>query len=410
MKIRELFDPSKDLNRRIEMVITYGADQEDRLRSEISEYVVTENIEIQIEKLLDRMQIAMDSGEENETGVWVSGFYGSGKSSFTKYIGFAFDDEVAVDGTRFLKLFQNRIHSAQVKAQLDTVATRFPAAVVMLDLASEMLAGASNADVSTVLYLKVLQWAGYSSNRAVAKFEQMLERDGRFTEFETLVTAAVPGMTWKQLQNDPMVINALVPGFAHQLYPNLFVTPSSFSTSVDDFSQLEDKRVEEMIDIVRRKSGKEHIVFIIDEVGQYVASGDHLILNLDGLAKNLKRIGQGKVWLFSTAQQTLTEDDPRAAINTAKLFKLKDRFPIQIDLESSDIKEICYRRLLAKSREGQDHLQALFDAHGPQLRHSTGLQDATYYDSDFTKESFVNLYPFLPSKRFHRGKLHSVPA
>lgn len=104
-----------------------------------------------------------------------------------------------------------------------------------------------------------------------------------------------------------------------------------------------------MLDIVRQKSGRAHILFIVDEVGQYIASRDNLILNLDGLAKNLKRLGEGKVWIIATAQQTLTEDNPRAALNSDKLYKLKDRFPIQIDLESSDIKEICYRRLLRKS-------------------------------------------------------------
>lgn len=397
MKIRELFDPTKDINRRIEMVITYGADQKESLKSEINEYVVTENIEEQLRKLLDLMQTAMDSGEENEIGVWVSGFYGSGKSSLTKYVGFAMDENVSIDGVRFTKMLQDRLSTAQVKAQLNTVASRFPAAVVMLDLASEMLAGVSNADVSTVLYLKVLQWAGYSNNLSVARLEQMLERDGRFAEFESKFAEIAPGMTWRQVQNDPIVISSLVPGLASQLYPQLFPTNSSFSTKVDEYFQLEDKRVEEMIEIVRRKSGKEYVLFVIDEVGQYVASGDHLILNLDGLAKNLKRIGKGKVWLFSTAQQTLTEDDPRAAFNTAKLFKLKDRFPIQIDLESNDIKEICYRRLLKKSPDGQEALGRLFDAQGQQLRNSTALQDAAYYDSGFDKQSFVNLYPFLPA-------------
>ena len=92
MTIRSLFDPSKDIYRTIEKVITYGASQEGRLKAEISEYVVTESIEEQFRKLLDRMQLAMESGGENEVGVWVSGFYGSGKSSFTKYLGLAFDD------------------------------------------------------------------------------------------------------------------------------------------------------------------------------------------------------------------------------------------------------------------------------------------------------------------------------
>jgi hypothetical protein len=132
-------------------------------------------------------------------------------------------------------------------------------------------------------------------------------------------------------------------------------------------------------------------------VGQYVGGRQNLILNLQGLAQNLKRLGNGKVWLIGTAQQTLTEDDPRASLNSPELYKLKDRFPIQIDLESRDIKEICYRRLLEKSPAGVTALGRLFDQHGQALRQHTKLQDAKYYDADFTKETFVNLYPFLPA-------------
>src|SRR5207342_1484430 len=96
-------------------------------------------------------------------------------------------------------------------------------------------------------------------------------------------------------------------------------------------------------------------------------------------------------------QQTLTEDDPRAALNSPELFKLSARFPIQIDLESSDIKEICHRRLLGKSVEGDKILGDCFDKHGQALRHNTKLQDAKYYDADFDRQTFINLYPFLPA-------------
>ena len=51
---------------------------------------------------------------------------------------------------------------------------RYDAAVIFLDLASEMLAGASMEDVSTVLYLKTLKWAGYSEDLKVAELERML--------------------------------------------------------------------------------------------------------------------------------------------------------------------------------------------------------------------------------------------
>jgi hypothetical protein len=397
MTIRSLFDPSKDIHRNIEKVITYGASQEGRLRNEISEYIVTESIEEQFRKLLDRMQLAMESGGENEVGVWVSGFYGSGKSSFTKYFGLAFDDRCRIGGTPFFKYLQDRLHKAQTKALLSTVSQRFPAAVVMLDLASEMLAGATMEDVSTVLYFKVLQWAGYSRNLKVAAFERMVEKDGRNAELHERVAKALPGATWARIQNNPLAIDGLIPKIAHEMYTSLFPEARSFSSSTDGFFQFEDQRVQEMIDIVREKSGKENIIFIVDEVGQYIASRDNLILNLDGLAKNLKRLGDGKAWIISTAQQTLTEDDPRATLNSDKLYKLKDRFPIQIELESSDIKEICYKRLLGKSPAGEAELGRIFDAQGQALRQNTKLQDAKYYDSDFSRESFINLYPFLPA-------------
>ncbi|WP_036357316.1 BREX system P-loop protein BrxC [Microvirga sp. BSC39] len=397
MAIRALFDPSKDIQRSIEKVISYGASQENRLKAEISEYVVTESIEEQFRKLLDRMQLAMEAGGENEIGVWVSGFYGSGKSSFTKYLGMAFDDKRTIDGTPFINHLQDRLNKAQTKALLATVAKRFPAAVVMLDLASEMLAGATMEDVSTVLYFKVLQWAGYSRNLKVAAFERMVEKDGRMQELEEHVARALKGANWARVQNNPLAIDGLIPKIAHEMYPALFPEPKSFSSSTEGFYEFEDQRVQAMIDIVREKSGKENIIFVVDEVGQYVASRDNLILNLDGLAKNLKRLGDGKVWIISTAQQTLTEDDPRAALNSDKLFKLKDRFPIQIDLESNDIKEICYRRLLGKSAAGAAELGKMFDTHGQALRHNTKLHDAKYYDADFSRESFINLYPFLPA-------------
>ena len=397
MNIKQLFDPSKNIHRSIEKVITYGVSQEARLRSEISEYVVTDSIDEQFENLLLKMEAAMDVGGENEVGVWVSGFYGSGKSSFTKYLGLAFDDSIKIDGVPFIQHLQDRLKRQSTKALLSSVAKRFPAAVLMLDLASEQVAGATMEEVSTVLFYKVLQWAGYSRNLKVAALERKLKKEKRYDEFLALFKETAGGEEWASYRNDELVVDSLIPEIAHKLYPNLFKTTTSFTTEASEIVVFENDRVREMLEIAREASGKEYIIFIIDEVGQYVGPRPNLILNLDGLAKNLKRLGDGKAWIISTAQQTLTEDDPRAALNSDKLYKLKDRFPIQIDLESSDIKEICYRRLLGKSPAGETELGKLFDAHGQALRHNTKLQDAKYYDADFSKESFTNLYPFLPA-------------
>ena len=395
-QIRSLFDPDKGIHRSIEKVISYQASQEDRLKAEIREYIVTESIEPQLERLLENIQAAMESGGGHEVGVWVSGFYGSGKSSFTKYLGLAFDQRVQVDGQPFLKHLQDRLHKPQSKALLSAVAARFPAAVVMLDLASEQIAGATLAEVSTVLYYKVLQYAGYSRNLKVARLERKIRKDGRYAEFEALFRAET-GQDWASYRNDELVTDSLLPGIAHHLYPDLFRSDQAFTTASSDVIYLMDDRVQEMIDIVREVSGKEYIIFVIDEIGQYVGGLQNKILDLQGLAENLKNLGAGRVWIVGTAQQTLTEDDPRASINSPELFKLKDRFPIAVDLESSDIKEICYRRLLGKSPAGGRQLGERFDRHGQALRHSTRLADAKYYDANLDRETFINLYPFLPA-------------
>lgn len=395
-QIRTLFDAGKDIHRAIEKVITYQASQEQRLKAEISEYIVTESIEQQLEQLLEKMQAAMESGTSHEIGVWVSGFYGSGKSSFTKYLGLAFDERVTIDGKPFLRHLQDRLHRPTTRALLSKLAASFPAAVVMLDLASEQIAGASLAEVSTVLYYKVLQHAGYSRNLKVAALERRLRNEGRYSEFEGAFRDET-GEEWADYRNDELVMDSVVPRIAHKLYPNLFRTEQAFTTATGDTVYLMDDRVQEMIDVVREASGKEHVIFIIDEIGQYVGSQQTKILDLQGLAQNLKDLGGGKVWIVGTAQQTLTEDDPRAAINSPELYKLKDRFPITVALESSDIKEICFRRLLGKSSAGATELGALFDRHGQALRQHTKLIDAKFYESGFDRETFTNLYPFLPA-------------
>ena len=86
MSIQDLFDPNRQIDRRIEKVIQYDAIDPEALKREIGEYIVTDNMVRSFDKLLDAIDTGMQEGS-NEIGVWVSGFYGSGKSSLTKYLG-----------------------------------------------------------------------------------------------------------------------------------------------------------------------------------------------------------------------------------------------------------------------------------------------------------------------------------
>ena len=119
-KIQDLFDPSKQLNRKIESVVTYAAHSPEALNEEIKEYVVTQKLHDSYEKVITRIQDAF-SDSANEVGIWVSGFYGSGKSSFAKYLGYSFDNTLIVDGVRFGERLMSRIQDASLKAMHNTL-------------------------------------------------------------------------------------------------------------------------------------------------------------------------------------------------------------------------------------------------------------------------------------------------
>ena len=121
----------------------------------------------------------------------------------------------------------------------------------MLDLASEMLAGATMEDVSTVLYYKVLQWAGYSQQPQSGRFRAQAARRTAATTSSCALSQAKTGHALDDVQNDPLVVDSLLPEIAHEMYPALFRTPSPSPPSTSDFIHFEDERVQEMIDIVR---------------------------------------------------------------------------------------------------------------------------------------------------------------
>ncbi|HOD08634.1 MAG TPA: BREX system P-loop protein BrxC [Myxococcota bacterium] len=393
--IRQVFSPRRPIDRTIEKVIDYYAQEEDRLAREVAEYEVTDNIESCFRKFLDVFGEGVRGGQVTEVGIWVSGFYGSGKSSFTKYLGASLDPTRTVDGKPFLDLLCDRFPRNEIPAALRTVSKKHPTAVVLLDLGAEQLAESAAAPVSTVLYWKVLQWAGFSKEKKTAQLEFTLDRRGKYDDFKRKYKERYKG-EWNEIHNDPLIGVARAAEIVPEVLPDDFPTPESFRGL--RFEEARDVRdlAREIIDICRRKTGHENILLLVDEAGQYVAPRGELILNLDGLARNLKELGKGKVWIAATGQQTLSEIVEKAAHNSAELNKLRDRFPISIHLDASDIREITHRRLLDKSEEGRKKLEALFKEHGQSTVTHTRLSGTALFKGDPDSGTFTRLYPFLP--------------
>ncbi len=394
-QIRSLFSTRRQIDRRIEKVIDYAARDVDRLQAEIEEYEATDSVEANFRRFLETYQRAVQGGQVTEVGVWVSGFYGSGKSSFTKYLGLALDGSTSIGGRPFIDLLSERLHSTDVRALLRTVASRTPTTVIFLDLGAEQLAENASATISSVLYWKVLQWARYSKVTKLAQLELTLERLGKYGEFQEKYKARWKE-DWLSIHNDPTLANARAAQVITSVLPHEFSSPEIFSKAKLEVADNLRDRAKEMIDLIRNKTGKQNILFLIDEAGQYVAPRQELILNLDGLVRDFKEVGQGKVFVAATGQQTLAEIVRGATYNSPELNKLVARFPIPIELDARDIKEITYRRLLTKTPEGEAQLKALFRTSGQALIAHTRLTGTTLYKSDPDADTFAQFYPFLP--------------
>jgi len=388
--IRDIFDQSRPIDRQITSVINYAGASEDQLEREIREYEVTDSLSRHYERLLGNLADGFSASAGHEIGVWVSGFYGSGKSSFTKYLGFAFDPARKLKGDPFLKWLQNQFPGMPLRQQLSTVAHKYPATVIMLDLAAVASVQAAAQGVSRLLYDEVMAWAGYSKDEKLALLELLLEKDGKLDVFKTRFQEVAKGRSWDLLKNDLLLGVTFASRIVPEFYGEIWNDAKSFNDTKISARYGEDERVRQILDLIERRTGSRRVIFIIDEVGQFLEGSPQLILNMQGLAENLKNLGFGYAWVIATAQQTLPV--------TGALFKLKDRFPepLRVDIESSDIREITYRRLLRKSPAGEALLRSLYKEKEGGLHHATQLKNTKLFQSTLTADEFVRLYPFLP--------------
>ena len=135
-KIIDLFRDKEQVSNIIQQVIDYKSKKPEELKREIDEYVVTDHIQESLDNILEWIR-RVSENPGVETGAWISGFYGSGKSSFSKYLGYSFNRSLVVDGVPFVDRFADRIGANTTRQSLKTLSRQLDAAVIMMDLASQ---------------------------------------------------------------------------------------------------------------------------------------------------------------------------------------------------------------------------------------------------------------------------------
>lgn len=390
MKIRNLF--RGDIERPIETVIHVDLSDEQIVAHEIDEYVVTDNIRDHFEELTGLYEETVRNPSES-TNVWVSGFFGSGKSSFAKMVGYVLANP-DVDGRTATERLLARTNSITLEALLASAHTRAPAITVFLDLSSGRDMLREGESLVMPVYRALLKRLGYSTNELLAELEFTLEAERRLDKFEAAVREATSGKDWAQVRNV-----ALAKNYASRalniIDPNNFPNADSWSRSASAPGIDHDWLADRAMELLKRRGGDAtRIVFVVDEVGQYVARSIPRMFDLQGLAEAFQK-KRGPLWLVVTSQEKLSDVVDSLESRQVEYARVQDRFPLRVDLLPSDIHEVTSRRVLDKTDAGQTAIRDRLTAHRGQLNTYTRLESPTRA-SDFAEDEFVRLYPLVP--------------
>jgi hypothetical protein len=389
--IKSLFD--KKIDRRIEEVIKVDQRDEEILRDEIDEYVVTPAIGRHYIEILDRYAETPNKPHEG-IAVWVSGFFGSGKSSFAKMLGLSIENRT-IDGEPASMRFAERTGDEKLQVLLRTIAEKIPTHAVIFDVSTDRGIRSGNQTLTEIMYGLFLQSLGYSKDLDLSELEIALESEGRLGQFESTYLER-----FKKDWHSDKALLAFSLGRAsevmHLLEPKTYPVADSWVRGIKQRADISPgKLADRTTELMKRRRPGKILLFVVDEVGQFVARDVQKMLDLQAIVQNFGVRGRGKQWVVVTSQEKLGELVSGLDDKKIELARLMDRFPLQVHLEPSDISEVTSRRVLSKNAAAQSLLGNLYDDHRGRLTELTRLT-ADIRLPEITRDSFVHLYPLLP--------------
>ena len=389
MRIADIF--RHDLDREIKEVIKVDDADVNEVSEELHDYVVTEHLHDAFLEVLEQYRDSIRNPTE-VVNTWVSGFFGSGKSSFAKVLGYVLAN-TDLRGTTAAEVFTAKLPTQQAKALLVAISAHAPTFSVFVDLSASRNVAREGEAVVLPLYRELLTRLDYSRNLALAELEITLEADDRLDEFDEAFNAAT-GHSWRLRRDKALALNE-ASRTLHEMDPTTYPAADSYARSRPEVEVTNNwfaKRALELLE--RRRPELKRLVFVVDEVGQYVSRSVHRMLDLQGLAQAFQK-EDGRLWLIATGQETLEDVVGALGDKRVELARVRDRFPLTVDLVPSDIEEVVSKRVLEKNEPGATAVRGLYARYQNQLRANVTLNSATRGD-EFTGEEFVRVYPLLP--------------
>jgi hypothetical protein len=390
-KITTLF--ANDINRRIEEVIKVDQTTEDIVASEIDEYVATSPIKRHFIEVLERYQETPQKPHEG-IAIWVSGFFGSGKSSFAKVLGLTIENR-AVLGRSASDRFTSKVGDPRLSVVLKAINEKIPTHTVIFDVSTDRGIRSGNQMLTQIMYRLFLASLGYADDLDISELEIELEQRDELARFMQAYKKET-GKEWDEYKKRPMFALNEASRTLHRLYPDTFPAADTWAkTAVGRTDITAGRLADRIVDLMKRRKPGRSLMFVIDEVGQFVARDVSTMLDLQAIVQQLGVKGRGKHWIVITSQEKLNELVSGLEGSKIELPRLMDRFPLLVHLEPSDISEVASRRVLKKTAAAESALGKLFDENrGRMMQHTRMSADITL--PELGRQSFVDLYPLLP--------------
>lgn len=401
MKIQNMF--VDDINRKINGVIKVDQDTNDVLVQELNEYVITKELK---KHFITFFNYYSDSFMEStaDTGVWISGFFGSGKSHFLKILSYILENST-VDNVPTVERFRKKFEDDPATFMLVDNSTRHETETILFNIDIE---GSINKDKTAVLRVFAKMFYNhlgfYGENLKVAKLEQFIAKRGKTEEFQR-VFEDKNGSSWVSTRDtfaffEDDVVETLmeVLGMSETAAHNWFDGTETTEMSI---AQL----VSEIKEYVDTKPAKFRLLFMVDEVGQYVGADTDLLLNLQSLIEKIGSECGERVWVVCTGQEAIDE-----IIKTRQdeFSRIQARFKTRLSLSSSAVDEVIQKRILDKKPEATQKLEQIYDKNDSVLRNLFSFTDAVLDIKGYSGATeFAVNFPFVPYQFIIMQKIFS---
>ncbi|MHC1732020.1 MAG: BREX system P-loop protein BrxC [Bacteroidales bacterium] len=394
MYVKKMF--AKAIDRDIKGVIKVGQSDDENVKQELEEYVVTRELQKHFADFFSSYKKGI-IGNTDKMGVWISGFFGSGKSHFLKILSYLLENRV-VDGKTALNYFieDRKIKDEMVLADMKLAANVSSDIILFnVDSKSGMADTQNNKEAILSVFLKVFnQHLGfYGANPFLADLERHLSDEGKYEEFKRAF-AEIRGKEWEESRHKFRFIQDYVCKALVQIgYMSIDATKNwcesstgAYNIDVATFANM----VKHYID---KKGNNHHVVFLVDEIGQYIGEDSKLMLNLQTVTEDLGSACGGKAWVIVTSQQDI---DSITKTKGNDFSKIQGRFDTRLSLSSANVDEVIRKRILEKTESGRQTLGLLYDEKDTVIKNliifNDGIEKKLYSDRD----NFSAVYPFVP--------------